>query len=122
MIETRIAGTGGSAWIRGLGSEVFVADEDGTRTVPVDEDLQGGEVSPPPKQALESDYERMIGHGLDLPPYTRLAHCFRAMIEGRILPSRSKPASFADGLEALRVLEAGRRSASERRWIEVGSV
>ena len=104
-----------------MGSEVFVADEDGTRIVPIDEDLQGGEFSPLPKHALETDYERMIGHGLDIPPYTRLAHCFRAMIEGRALPSRSKPAGFADGLAALRVLEAGRRSASEQRWIEVGS-
>jgi predicted dehydrogenase len=119
MIETRVAGTRGSAWIRGVGSEVFVADADGTRRVPIDEDLQGGEISPPPAGALETDYERMIGIGLDIPPYTRLATCFRALIEGRALPSRSVPAGFEDGVAALRVLEAARRSAAEGRWVEV---
>jgi predicted dehydrogenase len=119
MIETRVAGTRGSAWIRGVGSEVFVADADGTRRVPLDEDLQGGEISPPPEGALETDYERMIGIGLDIPPYTRLATCFRALIEGRALPSRSVPAGFEDGVAALRVLEAARRSAAEGRWVEV---
>jgi len=119
MIETRVAGSEGSTWIRGLGSEVFVADADGTRRIPIDEDLQGGERIPPPEGALETDYERMIGHGLDIPPYTRLAHCFRALIEGRPLPSRSVPADLSDGVAALRVLEAARRSASEARWVEV---
>jgi predicted dehydrogenase len=121
MIETRVAGSAGSAWIRGLGSEVFVADENGTRQVPVDDDLEGGERMPPPDGALETDYERMIGHGLDIPPYTRLARCFRALIEGRALPSRSQPARFADGVAALRVLEAARRSAEESRWIQIES-
>jgi len=119
MIETRVAGTEGSVWIDGLGSEVFVADADGTRRIPVDDDLEGGETSPPPESALETDYERMIGLGLDIPPYTRLASCFRALIAGRALPSRSTPARFADGVAALRVLEATRRSAAESRWVDV---
>ncbi len=119
MIETRVAGTRGTAWIEGVGSKVFVADAEGTRQVPVDADLQGGEVSPAPEGALETEYERMIGHGLDVPAYTRLATCFRALIEGRPSPSRSEPAGFADGLVALRVLEAARRSAAERAWMEV---
>jgi predicted dehydrogenase len=119
MIETRVAGTEGSAWIRGLSSEVFVADADGARPVPVDEDLRGGEMGPPPEGALETDYERMIGHGLDIPPYTRLASCFRALIEGRAPPFRSVPARFVDGVAALRVLEAARCPAAESRWIEL---
>jgi predicted dehydrogenase len=119
LIETRVAGSQGSAWIRGLGSEVFVADAEGTRQVPVDDDLAGGEWEPPPEGALETDYERMIGLGLDIPPYTRLAECFRALIEGRGLPSRSVPARLTDGVAALRVLEAARRSAAERCWIEL---
>jgi predicted dehydrogenase len=119
MIETRVAGSDGSAWIRGLGSEVFVAGADGTRRVSVDDDLEGGERTPPPDGALETDYERMVGLGLDVPAYTRLASCFRARIEGRALPSRSAPATLADGVAALRVLEAARRSASQGRWVEV---
>jgi predicted dehydrogenase len=119
MIGTRVAGSGGSAWIVGVGSEVYLADSEGTRRVPVDEDLQGGKRTPPPEGALETDYERMVGLGLDIPPYTRLASCFRALIEGRPLPSRSRPARIADGVAALRVLEAARRSATEGRWVEV---
>jgi len=119
MIETRVAGTAGSVWIDGLGSDVFVADADGTRRIPVDDDLEGGETSPPPESALETDYERMIGLGIDVPAYTRLVHCFRALIEGRELPSRSTPARFADGVAALRVLEAVRRSAAENCWVDI---
>ncbi len=119
MIETRVAGTRGSAWIRGVGSEVFLADASGTRRVDVDDDLAGGEISPPPEGTMQTDYEKMIGHGLDIPPWTRLAECFRAQIEGRPTPSRSRPAQLEDGIAALRVLEAARRSAAERRWIEL---
>ena len=118
-LKTRIAGTGGSAWIRGVGSEVFVADEDGTRTVPIDEDLQGGEVSPPPKHALESDYERMIGHGLDLGPYTRLAEHFRAQILDIPPPPGSSPADFTDGLAQMAVLDAARSSVRVGQWVDV---
>lgn len=119
MIETRVAGTEGSAWIRGVGGRVYVADADGTRELPVDEDLQGGEVMPPPEGALETDYERMIGLGLDVPPYTRLAKTFRALIQGERPPTRSAPARFADGVAALRVLAAARDSAREGRWLAV---
>ena len=119
MIETRVAGTHGSAWIRGVGEEVFIADAAGTRRVPVDEDLQGGEIAPPPEGALESDYERMTGLGLDIPPYTRLARTFRAEIEGEPPPTRSAPARFADGVAALRVLEAIRRSDRDHCWVDV---
>ena len=62
----------------------------------------------------------MIGLGFDIPPYTRLAATFRALIEGAPPPTRSEPARFADGLAALRVLEAARRSARERAWVAVG--
>ncbi len=118
MIETRVTGTRGTAWIRGVGSEVFVADEAGTRQIETDVDLAGGELAPPPEGALETDYERMIGIGLDIPPYTRLAETFRARIEGREDPTRSAPASFEDGLAALRVLQAARKSASSLRWVD----
>ena len=119
MIETRVAGTEGSAWIRGIGSEVFVADATGTRSIPVDDDLLGGEIVQPPEGALETDYERMIGLGFDVPPYARLAATFRALILGETPPSRSAPARFADGVAALKVLEAARRSAREACWVDV---
>jgi predicted dehydrogenase len=119
MIETRVAGSEGSAWIRGVGSEVYVADRDGKRRVPIDDDLQGGEIAPPPEGVLETEYERMIGLGIDVPPYTRLAETFHALISGAKPRSRSEPARFSDGVAALRVLEAARRSARETRWVGV---
>jgi predicted dehydrogenase len=119
MIETRVAGTEGSVWIDGLGSEVYLSAADGTRALPVDDDLLEGEVSPPPASALETDYERMIGLGIEVPAYTRLTRCFRALIAGEPLPSRSMPADFSDGVKALRVLEAAHRSAAEKRWVNV---
>jgi predicted dehydrogenase len=122
MIETRVAGSDGSAWIRGLGSEVFVAGADGTRRVSVDDDLEGGERTPPPDGALETDYERMVGLGLDVPAYTRLASCFRARIEGcsrrradprrRVAGSRSKPAAEA----ASRARALAHRGRGSGRW------
>ena len=118
MIETRVTGTRGTAWIRGVGSQVFIADADGTRKVVIDDDLLGGEIEPPPEGALETEYEQMIGIGLDIAPYTRLAQSFRTLIEGSPLPSGSQPARLDDGIAALRVLEAARHSARERIWVE----
>ena len=117
MIETRVAGTEGTAWIRDLGSDVFVADASGSRQVEVDTDLVGGTMEPPPAGALETDYEHMIGLGLDIPPYTRLAETFRARILGEPAPTRSEPAGFADGVAALRALEAARKSARNATWV-----
>jgi predicted dehydrogenase len=119
IIETRVAGTEGSAWIKGLSHRVFVADVAGSREIDVDADLEGGSVVPPPEGVLETDYERMIGLGLDIPPWTRLASAFLARIDGEPNPYLSEPASFADGVAALRVLEAARRSARERAWCVV---
>jgi predicted dehydrogenase len=119
MIETRVAGTRGSVWIEGLSSTVYVADATGTHQTAVPHDLLAGEFDPPPAEALETDYERMIGHGLDIPAYTRLADTFRAMIEGQPPPTTSAPATLEDGVAALEVLEAIRTAAAERRWVEV---
>jgi predicted dehydrogenase len=119
MIESRVVGTEGTAWIKGLGSEVFVSDATGTHPVPVGADLLGGEITPPPDGALETDYERMIGLGFDVPPYLRLARTFRALIEGDPPPTRSEPARFEDGVSALRVLEAARRSARDACWVDI---
>jgi predicted dehydrogenase len=61
----------------------------------------------------------MIGHGLDLGPYTRLAEHFRARIEGTPPPPGPQPATFADGVADMRVLDALRRSAAERATVAV---
>ncbi len=119
MIETRIAGTTGSAWIEGVGDRVFVADAAGRRRVDVDDDLVGGDFGAVAPDVLDSDYERMIAHGLDLPAYTRLTETFAALILGDDPASRSAPATFDDGLAALAVLDACRTSAATRTWVDV---
>ncbi len=56
----------------------------------------------------------------ELPPYIRLAETFRRAIEGAPLEPGPRPATFADGLAAMTVIEAVRRSAADGgRWITV---
>lgn len=118
-IETRITGSRGTAWIDGLGDRVFVAGPQGTRQVPIGIDLPRVRVEPLPEGAVETAYERMIAHGLDLAPYTRLAEVFRALIAGETPPAGPAPATFADGVAALEVLDAVRLAARSGRWQQV---
>jgi predicted dehydrogenase len=121
LIATRVTGTAGSAWIDGVGAKVWLADRSGTRRVPIPDDLASGPPDPPPADQLRTAYERMIAHGLDLAPYTRLAAVFRDRILGVPSPDAPRAASFADGVAAMEVLDAVRRSAAERRWVDVGA-
>jgi predicted dehydrogenase len=61
----------------------------------------------------------MIAHGLDLPPYTRLCETFRDLIGGTPVPAEPKPATFADGVAQMEVLDAIRASAAAHEWVEV---
>jgi predicted dehydrogenase len=119
LVATRITGTRGSAWIDGVGSRVWLADRDGTRRVPAPDELRGGAPDPPPPALLETAYERMIAHGLDVAPYTRLAGAFRDAILGRVHDGPERPATFRDGVAMMEVLDAVRRSAAEKRWVDM---
>jgi predicted dehydrogenase len=52
-------------------------------------------------------------------PYTRLCETFRALIEGRSVPDDPRPATFADGLAGMRVLDAIRESDRTHTWVEI---
>jgi predicted dehydrogenase len=119
LIETRVVGTSGTAWIDGLGDTVRIADASGTRQLDVPDDLRTPPPAAPPRSILTTTYERMIGHGLDLGPYTRLAEHFRARIEGMPPPPGPHPATFADGVADMAVLDAMRRSAARGRTVSV---
>jgi predicted dehydrogenase len=119
LIETRVVGTRGTAWIDGLGDDVWVADARGTRRLTVPDDLRSTAPSAPPREILTTTYEQMIGHGLDLGPYTRLAEHFRARIEGTEVPPGPRPATFADGVADMAVLDAMRTSAAEQRSVTI---
>jgi predicted dehydrogenase len=119
IIETRITGSRGTAWIEGVGSKVSVADAGGTRVVPVGDDLPTDRPEPLPDGLLHTAYDRMIAHGMDLGPYTRLATAFRELVLGHPLPAGPRPATFTDGVAGMAVLDAVRRAAAERTWVEV---
>ncbi|MGH9028054.1 MAG: Gfo/Idh/MocA family protein, partial [Acidimicrobiales bacterium] len=70
---TRASGDKGAAWIEGASATVQVADSDGTRTLPVPDDLSHGLSAPAlPDGIVNTTYDRMISHGMDFGPYTRL--------------------------------------------------
>jgi predicted dehydrogenase len=119
IIETRVTGSRGTAWIEGVGSKVLVADATGTHVVPVGDDLPTDPPEPLPVGLLHTAYDRMIAHGMDLGPYTRLATAFRELILSHPLPTGPRPATFADGVAGMAVLDAIRQAAEERTWVEI---
>jgi predicted dehydrogenase len=120
LIETRVAGTKGTTWVDGLSTAVWVSDALGTRRLSAGDDLPKPQRPEPlPAGVLQTAYEKMIAHGLDLPPYTRLAEVFRDRILGRPVPVDPPRATFVDGVEGMAVLDAVRRSAAEGRWVDV---
>ncbi len=117
LIETRVVGTRGTAWIEGVGDTVRVADARGARRLDIPDDLRTAPPASPPPELLTTAYEQMTGHGFDLGPYTRLAEHFRARIEGTEPPPGPAPATFEDGVADMVVLDGMRRSAAERRTV-----
>ncbi len=113
IIETRVVGSTGTAWIEGVGSTVKVADRTGTRTLPVPEYLPTGSAPPLPDGLVSTAYERMISHGMDLAPYTRLAEVLACRMAGRPDPPGPIAATFVDGVRDIAVLDAVKRSAAE---------
>ena len=96
-----------------------VADAGGTREVPAPDDLPLAPPDPPPGDLLTTAYDALHQFGIEMAPYTRLCETFRALIEGRSVPNDPRPATFADGLAGMRVLDAIRRSDRERWWVDV---
>jgi predicted dehydrogenase len=124
LVETRITGSTGTAWIDGLSSTVWLADGSGTRQATVASDLVDEPARPAPLPAgfSQTAYEHMIAHGLDFPAYARLAGVFRDLILGRPAPDDLRPATFADGVAGMLVLDAIRESASTGGRVEVRQI
>ncbi len=122
LVETRVTGSAGAAWIEGVGATVKVADADGVRTLPVPEDLPIVPAPPLPEGAVTTTYEQMITFGVEYGPYTRLAAAFRDRIRGEAVPD-PQPATFADGVAQMAVLDAIMASAAGGgAWILVGLI
>jgi predicted dehydrogenase len=98
----RVSGTKGTLWIEG--GAVKIADRNGTRDLPIPEDLA--------LPALASGEDPR--QNLSLALFTRLCEAFRARIEGRAGSSAAVPLpTFADGVAGMAVLDAIRASAAK---------
>jgi predicted dehydrogenase len=117
LFVTRIAGTRGTVWVDF--DTVSIADANGQRQVPVPEDLVLPPPEPPPADLLVSAYDQLHAFGIDLPPYTRLYQTFADLIAGRPVPDDPRPATFADGVADMAVLDAIRHSAANRIWVSL---
>jgi len=117
LFATRVAGTLGTAWAEG--DRVRLADADGTRDVDCPPDLAVGAPDPPAADLLHSAYDLLHSTGIEVGPYTRLAERFRARIDDPGVALDPEPATFADGVATMRVLDAIRRSAREGRSVDL---
>jgi predicted dehydrogenase len=118
LATTQVAGTRGALWLQG--DEVWVADRSGARRLDVPVDLAlGPPVPPPPEGLIDTAYGQMHLSGVDFRPYVRLCEVFRDRIRGVPLAPDPVPATFADGVAGMAVLDAIRQSARTRRWIEI---
>jgi predicted dehydrogenase len=118
LIMSRIAGSAGTIWAEG--DHVQVADRSGTRSLPIPEDLVTPPADPPPGDLMLTAYDLLHSTGLDMGPWTRMAETFRDLILGRTVATDPAPATFADGVALMRVLDAVRRSAADGGWVPVG--
>jgi predicted dehydrogenase len=119
LVETRVTGSKGTAWIEGVGDKVRVVDASGMRTLTVPDELRSDPAPPLPEGAVTTTYEQMITFGVEYGPYTRLAAAFRDRIRG-VPATGPEPATFVDGVAQVAVLDAVRRSAARGgEWTEV---
>jgi predicted dehydrogenase len=99
-----ITGTRGTIGIDD--GQAWIADRDGTRPLPV------------PEGTVAVDHASVEGDDLDalgsyeLRHYERLAHAFRAAIEGNGIASPVPLPTFADGLAVMRAIDAMRASSA----------
>ena len=94
----RVAGTEGTLWIDD--GRVWLADARGrVGCLEVPEDL-----ALPPAPPESADPRHRFTH-LELGPYTRLAEAFAARIGDAASPSPIEPATFADGVACMEVLD-----------------
>jgi predicted dehydrogenase len=122
VVETRVTGSVATAWIEGVGATVKLASSRGVQTLPAIDTMPDVRAPALPAGSVTTTYERMITFGVEYGPYTRLAGSFRDLILKRPL-SGPAPATFADGVAMMTVLDAIRRSAADGgAWTAVEGV
>lgn len=128
VMATKVVGRGGGAWIQsgaafGDPEEVWVENRDGRRRVGMPADL----VNPPPTpfpiaDLIQSEQDRWHTQGFDVAPYARLFAEMKLRMEGGEPAGPEQAGTFRDAAAGQAVLDAARRSAAERRWVDVERV
>jgi predicted dehydrogenase len=106
----RVAGTEGSIWTEG--DKVGLATRMETRELelPADLFLPRPDAGTDPRQQ-SAEWQRLTP--VELAPYSQLCLHFRSLIVGGSPPGPVKPATFADGIAGMKVIEAIRASAGQ---------
>lgn len=105
VMDWRCAGSKGTVWIDQ--GKVMVADKQGTRELPVTDDL----VLPPAPPPADPGSANRLSH-LELGPFTRLCEAMHAAIKGRELSTAVPMPTFRDGLASMKLLDAIRASSA----------
>jgi predicted dehydrogenase len=105
----RVAGTEGSLWSQD--AKLLLASRSSSLEleIPADLALPNPEIGTDPRQQT-AEWKQLTA--IELAPYTQLCLHWRALIEGGPAPGPVAPATFADGLATMKVLEAIRKSAA----------
>jgi predicted dehydrogenase len=106
----RVSGSEGTIWTEG--GAVRISGRGGDRELPVAPEFV---LPPAPPITADPRHDTPRWKGLvqvELAPYTELCRTMRAAILGEPAKSPVVPASFADGVAAMRVMDAIRQSAA----------
>jgi predicted dehydrogenase len=98
---------------------VWLADSQGSKRMEPPADLVVAPPDPVNSDLMTTTYDFMHASGIDMGPFTRLFGVLRARSAGVAVPDDPAPATFADGVADMVVLDAIRRSSAERRWVEI---
>jgi predicted dehydrogenase len=128
VMATKLVGSGGAAWIQsgaayGDPEEVWVQDSSGARRI----DMPAALVNPAPApfevpELIQTEQDRWHTQGFDVAPYARLFAEMKARIEGRTPAIAERAGDFRDAAAGQAVLDAARKSAAERRWVNVEKI
>ena len=129
VMSTKIAGTKGAAWVQsgtafGEPEQVWVQDETGAqRQIEMPAELVNAAPTPfPIDDLIQTEMDRWHTQGFDVAPYAKLFGQIGAQIAGQPAPLPEPAGDFHDAAAGQAVLDAARRSAAERRWVEVEKV
>jgi predicted dehydrogenase len=119
VVSMRLSGSAGTIWTEG--DAVWLAGPKGSHPVKPPADLLVGAPDPAPTDLMTTTYDFMHASGIDMGPFTRLFEVLRARAGGEAVTDDPPPATFADGVADMVVLDAIRRSSAERRWVDIDS-